>query len=102
LSSHAALDYRPENLATIADPCPVFARLIDEDSFHWSPRLKSWVKTRHHDVRQACLDDAISPEWQRPCLASPPSEEARRIGHTIRDRSLWRLFKDPPEHTRLR
>jgi cytochrome P450 len=37
-----------------------------------------------------------------PFFTSAPTEEARRIGDIIRYLSLWMMFKDPPEHTRLR
>ena len=42
----SAIDYRPEDPATLADPYPLFARMRAEDPVHWSPRLKSWVLTR--------------------------------------------------------
>jgi cytochrome P450 len=38
----------------------------------------------------------------RPFFASLPGPEAERIGSIMRYLSLWMVFKDPPEHTRLR
>ncbi len=96
------LDYRPDDPATLADPFPLYRRLQDEDPCHWSPRLKSWVLTRYDDVRRVCLDKEISSDRLRPFFASLPGEEAQRIAAIIRYLSLWMVFRDPPDHTRLR
>ncbi len=97
------IDWRPEDPATLADPFPVFAKMRDEDPCHWSPRLKSWVLTRYDDVKGVCTDkDAFSSDRLRPYFASLPGDEAARIADIIRYLSLWMVFKDPPEHTRLR
>ncbi len=97
------LDWRPEDPATLADPYPLFARMRDEDPCHWSPRLKSWVLTRYDDVKSACMDkERLSSDRLRPFFESMPGGEAARIGDIVRYLSLWMVFKDPPEHTRLR
>jgi cytochrome P450 len=97
------LDYRPNDPAVLADPFPVYARLRDEDPAHWSPRLKAWVLTRYDDVKRVCLDTAgMSSDRLRPFFASLPSAEAQRIAELIRYLTLWMVFRDPPEHTRLR
>jgi cytochrome P450 len=99
----AAIDWKAEDPATLANPYPVFARMRDEDPCHWSPRLKSWVLTRYDDVKRVCLDkERVSSDRLRPFFASMPGAEASRIGDIIRYLSLWMVFKDPPEHTRLR
>ena len=99
----SAIDYRPEDPATLADPYPLFARMRAEDPVHWSPRLKSWVLTRYDDIKQVCLDPTrMSSDRLRPFFASMPGEEARKIGDIMRYLSLWMVFKDAPEHTRLR
>lgn len=97
------IDWHPEDPATLADPYALFQRMRDEDPCHWSPRLKSWVLTRYDDVKRVCLDkDQVSSDRLRPFFASIPSAEAARIGDIMRYLSLWMVFKDPPEHTRLR
>ncbi len=97
-----AIDYRPDAPAFLADPFPLYARMQDEDPAHWSPRLKAWVLTRYDDVKRVCLDREISSERLRPFFASLPGAEASRIADIIRYLSLWMVFRDPPEHTRLR
>ena len=98
-----SIDYRPEDPAVLADPYPIYTRLRDEDPCHWSPRLKSWVLTRYDDVKRVCLDTAgRSSDRFRPFFAALPAEEAARIADIVRYLSQWMVFKDPPEHTRLR
>ncbi|MFZ4651942.1 MAG: cytochrome P450 [Rubrivivax sp.] len=98
-----AIDWHPEDPATLADPYPIFSRLREEDPCHWSPRLKSWVLTRYDDVKAVCLDkERLSSDRLRPFFASLPPAEAERIGQIIRYLSQWMVFKDPPDHTRLR
>lgn len=97
------IDWKPDDPATLANPYPLFNRMRDEDPCHWSPRLKSWVLTRYDDVKSVCTDkDGMSSNRLQPFFASLPSDEARRIGDIVRYLSLWMVFKDPPEHTRLR
>ena len=97
-----ALDYKPNDPAVLADPFPLYQRLRDEDPAHWSPRLKAWVLTRYDDVKRVCLDATMSSDRLRPFFATLPSEEARRVADLARYLTLWMVFRDPPEHTRLR
>lgn len=98
-----AIDYRPEDPATLANPYPLFARMRSEDPVHWSPRLKSWVLTRYDDVKRVCLEpERMSSDRLRPFFATVPGEESRKIADIMRYLSLWMVFKDAPEHTRLR
>ena len=102
-SDAPAIDWHPEAPATLANPYPVLSRMRDEDPCHWSPRLRSWVLTRYSDIKSMCLDkDGVSSDRLRPFFASLPSAEASRIAEITRYLSLWMVFKDPPEHTRLR
>ncbi|HEV2008696.1 MAG TPA: hypothetical protein VGQ88_08230, partial [Burkholderiales bacterium] len=96
------IDYQPADPGFLADPFPLFRRMQDEDPAHWSPRIKSWVLTRYEDVKRVCLDKAMSSDRLRPFFASMPGAEAAKIGDIIRYLSLWMVFRDAPEHTRLR
>jgi len=96
------LVYNPSSEAVRADPFPLYRRLRDEDPAHWSPVLKAWVLTRYDDVRRVCLDGSMSSDRLRPFFANLPSAEAARIPELIRYLTLWMVFKDPPDHTRLR
>ena len=96
------VQFRPSSPEFLADPVPVYAELRDQEPAHWSPSLTAWVLTRYDDVRRICLDPGMSSDRLRPFFATLPSEEARRIGELIRYLTLWMVFRDPPEHTRLR
>jgi cytochrome P450 len=96
------LDYKPNDPATLADPFPLYTRLRDEDPAHWSPRLKAWVLTRYDDVKRVCLDSTMSSDRLRPFFATLPPPEAAKVAELVRYLTLWMVFRDPPEHTRLR
>jgi cytochrome P450 len=97
------IDYRPNDPGVLNDPFPLYARLRDEDPAHWSPHLKAWVLTRYDDVKRVCLDTAgMSSDRLRPFFATLPSAEAARVADLMRYLTLWMVFRDPPEHTRLR
>jgi cytochrome P450 len=98
----SALDYKPNDPAVLADPFPLYARLRDEDPAHWSPRLKAWVLTRYEDVKRVCLDSTMSSDRLRPFFATLPPAEATKVAELARYLTLWMVFRDPPEHTRLR
>jgi cytochrome P450 len=97
-----SLDFRPDAPEFIRDPYPMLARLRAEDPVHWSPRLKSWVLTRYDDVKGVCLDREVSSDRLRPFFATLPGPEAERIGQIVRYLTHWMVFRDPPDHTRLR
>jgi cytochrome P450 len=97
-----SIDYKPNDPAVLADPFPLYARLRDEDPAHWSPRLKAWVVTRYDDVKRVCLDSTMSSDRLRPFFATLPPPEATKIAELARYLTLWMVFRDPPEHTRLR
>jgi cytochrome P450 len=102
MSGTEAIDFRPDSPEFLADPFPVYRRLREQDPVHWSPRLKAWVLTRYDDVRQVLLDREVSSDRLRPFFATLPGEEAARIGQIVRYLTHWMVFRDPPEHTRLR
>jgi cytochrome P450 len=60
------------------------------------------VLTRYEDVRRVCLDKDMSSDRLRPYFATLPPAEAQRIAEIMKYLSLWMVFRDPPEHTRLR
>jgi cytochrome P450 len=97
-----APDFRPDAPAFLRDPFPLYRSLRAEDPVHWSPRLKAWVLTRYDDCRAVLLDREVSSDRLRPYFAILPGPEAGRIRDIIRYLTHWMVFRDPPEHTRLR
>ena len=102
MTTLAPLSYDPADPAVRRDPFPLYARLQDEDPVHWSPALRAWVLTRYDDVRQMMLSDTMSPDRLRPFYAQLQGERRELLAEVMRYMSLWMVFRDPPEHTRLR
>ena len=102
MSVTEAIDFRPDTPAFLADPFPAYRQLREQDPVHWSPKLKAWVLTRYDDIKAVCLDREVSSDRLRPFFATLPGPEAARIGQIVRYLTHWMVFRDPPEHTRLR
>src|SRR5579864_1743142 len=86
----------------VQDPFPVYAWLRDHDPLHWNDGFNAWVVTRYADVvrifdrpgtfsadRFRKIDARYAS--QRPAVRSV----AEVLGH-------WIVFRDPPDHDRLR
>ena len=94
--------YDPADPATRDDPFPLFARLREEDPAHWSPRLKAWILTRYDDVKRAHFADEFSPDRITPFYRKLPEADRNVLAELVHYLNLWLVFRDPPEHTRLR
>lgn len=91
------------NAATNADPFPEFARLREQDPVHWSPAMKAWIVTRYDDVRRVALDNrAISADRLTPFFKANAEFQRGGIENLVRYLNHWMVFRDPPDHTRLR
>jgi hypothetical protein len=84
------------------DPFPLYARLQDEDPVHWSPAMRSWIVTRYDDVRAVALTRDMSPNRLTPFYETLRDERREMLAEVMRYLTLWLVFRDPPEHTRLR
>ena len=86
----------------VQDPFPLYAWLRDHEPVHWSESLGAWVVTRWADVvaifnrpetfssdRFRKLDERYAS--RRPAVRAV----ADVLGH-------WLVFRDPPDHERLR
>ena len=96
------LEYNPQDPAVNANPFPIFRCLQDEAPVHWSGPLKSWIITRYEDVRRVTMDAEMSADRLRPFFDTLPTDEQRRLGDLMRYLTQWAVFRDPPEHPRLR
>jgi cytochrome P450 len=87
-----AMIYDPAHPSTRADPYPSYTRLRNEEPVHWHSGLNSWLLTRYEDVAAALSGPSMSPD--RPAQ--------RTLAEMMRYLNLWIVFRDPPEHTRVR
>jgi pimeloyl-[acyl-carrier protein] synthase len=79
-----------------ADPYPFYRRLREEDPVHQSP-LGIWVLTRYDDAVMVLRDPRFGREGMAELM------EARLGAGSVRPTNTRdMLFRDPPDHTRLR
>jgi pimeloyl-[acyl-carrier protein] synthase len=83
----------------LANPYPLYRRLLAEKPVYWDPFLHSWVVTGYHDV--------IHVLHHFSAQTTPTPEQLDAVGlckvspiAKIMVRQM--LFMDPPDHTRLR
>ncbi len=87
----------PENLR---NPHPLFGRMRRERPVHWNSRYRAWIVTRHADVLRGLRDPGLSSDRVGALLqTAAPGTAGRQALELL---SGWMVFKDPPDHTRLR
>ena len=96
------LCYDPSTRAVIDNPFPLFARLQREAPVHWSAPLRGWVVTRYEDCKAILLDKRFSAARMQPFFNALPSDQRAQLRELEASVSLWTVFLDPPDHTRLR
>jgi cytochrome P450 len=88
----------------VADPHGYFAALRSREPVAWNERYRSWVLTRYDDNQSAVKDkrfssDRITPAIDRERQRARPDQQ---LLTTLELLNGWMVFKDAPEHTRLR
>ncbi len=91
---------------TISDPHPAFSWLRDNDPVYWSKDLKGWVLTRYADIYKVIRDRKFSVEKMMPfaeySAGSANNPHAGKIAEICEILNHWAVFRDPPNHSRLR
>jgi len=88
--------------ANVANPFPVYRWLRDHDPVHWSEGYQAWVVTRYDDVLAVFQHpEHFSSDRFRKMGVDRASQraEVRAVADVLSD---WLVFRDPPDHTRLR
>jgi cytochrome P450 len=88
----------PTSLENQQDPYPLYRWLRAHEPVHWSERLRMWLVTRRDDV-DAILHDTTRWSVERFRDAEHGEEHERAVARILRD---WAVYRDPPDHTRLR
>ena len=89
-------------LPNVYDPFPVYRWLRDHEPVHWSGSLNAWVVTRYADVLEIFESpERFSSDRFRKIDAKYASRRpaVQAVGEILAD---WLVFRDPPDHTRLR
>ena len=96
------MDVDPKSSRNVQDPFPLYAWLRDNDPLHWSSSLNAWVVTRWSDVvdvfnrPETFSSDRFRKVDERyASQRAPVRAVAEVLGH-------WLVFRDPPDHDRLR
>jgi pimeloyl-[acyl-carrier protein] synthase len=97
-ASSPAIEFNPLLPEFIANPYPIYQRLQTEDPVHRSTLLPdSWILTRYADAAVVLRD----PRFGRQD-AERFFRERFGSGPVVDVYTKWMLFRDPPDHTRLR
>lgn len=92
------VEFNPLLPEFIANPYPFYQRLQTEDPVHRSTLLPdSWILTRYADAAMVLRD----PRFGRQD-AERFFQERFGSGPVVDVYTKWMLFRDPPDHTRLR
>lgn len=94
------LDYFQLQADLIADPYPMYDRLRANDPVQLDANIGVWVLTRYAEVSAVLRDPRFSAE--RLTITEPLSPEWQMMKPAFDFISLQMLFRDPPNHTRLR
>lgn len=87
----------------VADPHSYFHHLRAEDPVHWNEMHRSWLLTRFDDVEAAFREPRLSADRILPHIeAKLDDAERATMEPALRVLSGWMVFRDPPDHTRLR
>lgn len=97
------LTYDPSDPETLRNPHPIFARLREEDPVHWSDPMSGWVVTGYDDITDALTDSEVySAERLSGVRKHLPAAALATTEEILRYLNSWMVFRDPPDHTRLR
>lgn len=88
----------------VRDPYPLLAEMRRTEPVQYSERFRSWFVLRHDDVSEAFRDPRFSSDrisgFVEAKLQDPSVDEGLRRTFAVLAR--WMVFKDPPDHSRLR
>ena len=97
------LVYDPSNPDTLRNPHPIFERLREEDPVHWSEPMLGWVVTSYEHATDVLIDSTIfSAERLNSVRSHLPPAKLVAAEEILRWLNNWMVFRDQPDHTRLR
>ncbi len=89
----------------LQDPYPTYARLHEEGPVHYldvGGKWAVWSIFSHAECSSIAKDPRLSAKRAKQMLLSLPLSRQAEFSELARMLSLWLIFMDPPEHTRLR
>ena len=89
----------------LQDPYPTYARLHEEGPLHYldvGGKWAVWSVFSHAECSSIAKDPRCSAKRAQQMLLPLPLSRQSEFSELSRMLSLWLIFMDPPEHTRLR
>jgi cytochrome P450 len=97
-----ALHFEPQDARFNVDPYPMLAQFRAHAPVHYAPALKGWAVFRHADVQRVMRDSQMSADKITPFYTALDPTQKSQMATLITYLGGWLVFKDPPDHTRLR
>lgn len=89
----------------LQDPYPTYTRLLEAGPLHYvdvGSKWAVWSVFSHAECSSIAKDPRCSAKRAQQMLLPLPLSRQAEFGELARMLSLWLIFMDPPEHTRLR
>ena len=89
----------------LQDPYPTYARMHEEGPLHYvevASKWAVWSIFSHAECSSIAKDPRLSAKRAKQMLLPLPLSRQAEFSELARMLSLWLIFMDPPEHTRLR
>ena len=89
----------------LQDPYPTYACLHEKGPIHYldvGSKWPVWSIVSHAECSSIAKDPRLSAKRAHQMLLSLPLSRQSEFSELARMLSLWLIFMDPPEHTRLR
>jgi cytochrome P450 len=89
----------------LQDPYPTYARLLEDGPLHYvdvGSKWAVWSLFGHTECSSIAKDPRCSAKRAQQLLLPLPLSRQAEFNELARMFSLWLIFMDPPEHSRLR
>lgn len=93
------VSFQPGTPGFYANPHVLYRALRERDPVHAVPGSSSWLVTRYEDVAHVLKDARFGKRMDH---SGPPPEIEADIRPAVELLNRFMLFRDPPDHTRLR
>jgi cytochrome P450 len=98
-----AATYDPTDPDTLRDPYATFAELRAQGGVQWCPALSGWLALDWASVNAVVATPTLfSADRLVPVHSRLQEPDRTTAAEVMRWLSLWMVFQDPPNHTRLR
>ena len=97
-----SFDYNPFDPQTLENPYQCYAQLRTGESIFWSDLFQAWLCVHYNEVRTLYRHSGLSSKRVEAIVARIPDYSTLNMQEFVNSLSLWLLFCDPPQHTRIR